>query len=90
VGFIIVAQTDNTQRTAGEVRNILSKAGGSLGGPGSAMFLFSRQGDEYLTILPMEIADPEDQEQLQDLMDTLRDNEDVEDVFCAGIWEGKE
>ncbi len=90
VGMIIVAQTDNTQRTAGEVRAALSKAGGSLGGPGSAMFLFQRQGDEYHVILPMTIEDPEIQEKLQNLIDILREDEDVEDVFCAGEWEGKE
>ncbi len=90
VGIIALAMTDNNQRTAGEVRAIFSKAGGSLGGPGSAMYLFHRQGDEFSIAIPMEIQDPELQEKTQQLMDTLRENEDVEDVFCAGVWEGKE
>jgi YebC/PmpR family DNA-binding regulatory protein len=89
-GMIIVAQTDNTQRTAGEVRSTLSKAGGSLGGPGTAMYLFQRQGDEYQVTIPMAIENPELQEKLQNLIDTLREIEDIEDVFCAGEWEGKE
>ncbi len=90
VGIIIMAQSDNPQRTAGAVRAILSKAGGSLGGPGSAMYLFQRHGDEFQITIPMEVTDLEQQEKLEDLINTLRDNEDVEDVFCAGIWEGKE
>jgi YebC/PmpR family DNA-binding regulatory protein len=90
VGFVIVAQTDNTQRTAGEVRFALSRAGGSLGGPGSVMFLFEHRGDEYIPTIPMEITDPEQQATLQNLIDTLRADQDVEDVFCAGVWEGKE
>lgn len=90
VGMLIIAQTDNNQRTAAEIRNTLSKAGGSLGGPGSAMYLFQRQGEEYQVTIPMIVEDPDHQEKLQDLIDTLRENEDVEDVFCAGEWEGKE
>ncbi len=90
VGLVIVAMTDNNQRTAGEVRNILSRAGGSLGGPGSAMYLFHRLGEEYTVAIPMEIADVQQQEQIQELIDSLREDEDVEDVFCAGVWEGKE
>ncbi len=90
VGVIVVAHSDNPQRTAGEVRAIFSKAGGSLGGPGSAMYLFQRSGEEYQVTIPMQIESAEQQEDLQDLIDTLRDNADVEDVFCAGIWETKE
>ena len=90
VGLIIVAHTDNMQRTAGEVRSTLSKAGGSLGGPGSVMYMFQRQGDEYHVTIPLPVEDPELQERMQDLIDTLRENEDIEDVFCAGVWQNKE
>lgn len=88
-GIIVVAQTDNNQRTAGEVRFLFSRAGGSLGGPGSAMFLFQREGEDYTVKLPIQIDDREMQETLQNLLDDLRSNDDVEDVFCAGVWEGK-
>src|SRR5260221_2417488 len=40
-GLLVVAHTDNNQRTAGEIRFLFSKAGGSLAGPGAAMYLFS-------------------------------------------------
>lgn len=90
VAFVVVAMTDNNQRTAGEIRAIFSKAGGSLGGPGSVMFLFQRQGEEYQVMIPMEILDPELQEKTQALLDILRENEDVEDVFTSGVWAEKE
>lgn len=90
VGLLIVAQTDNNQRTATELRTVLGKAGGSLGGPGSAMYLFQRNGDEFSVAIPMEIADADAQERLTDLIDQLRNNDDVEDVYCAGVWPDQE
>ena len=90
VGFVVVAMTDNHQRTAGEIRAIFSKAGGSLGAPGCSIYLFQRSGEDYLVTIPMEVTDEGVQEQTQALMDTLRESEDVEDVFCAGVWTGKE
>lgn len=90
VGLIIAAVTENKNRTASEIRTILSKAGGSLGSPGSVGYMFSRSGGEYHVTMPMEIADESTQEKLQELMDNLRELDDVEDVYCAGTWEGKE
>lgn len=90
VGLVIYAMSENNQRTAAEVRSILSKAGGSLGGPGSVMFMFNRNGEEFSPTLPMKLEDEDQIEKLTDLMDQLRDNEDVEDVFTAAIWDGKD
>lgn len=90
VGMIIVSVTDNKNRTASEIRTILSKAGGSLGSPGCAGYMFSRVDGEYQTTMPMIIDDPMQQEKLQELMDNLRELDDVEDVYLAGEWEGKE
>lgn len=90
VGILVVAHTDNHQRTAGEIRFIFSRANSSLGAPGSAMYLFTHEGEDYNVAIPMPIDDPQTQTQLQNLIDALRENEDVEDVYCAGVWEGKE
>jgi YebC/PmpR family DNA-binding regulatory protein len=90
VAFIVAAVTDNPNRTSGEMKFIFSRAGGSLGGPGSVSYMFTRdQAGEYSATMPMAIEDAETQEQLQKLIDTLRENEDIEDVYCAGEWEGK-
>lgn len=90
VGMIATAVTDNPNRTSSELKFIFSRAGGSLGSPGSVGYLFGRdtQG-EYISIMPMIITDEAAQEELQKLIDTLRENDDVEDVFCSGEWEGK-
>lgn len=44
VAVVVEALTDNRNRTAGEVRTIFSKAGGSLGETGSVGFMFDRVG----------------------------------------------
>jgi len=40
--------------------------------------------------MPMQITEEKQQEELQEIMDSFREQEDVEDVYCAGEWEGKE
>jgi YebC/PmpR family DNA-binding regulatory protein len=44
VALIIEALTDNRNRTAGEIRTLLSKAGGNLGETNSVSFMFDRKG----------------------------------------------
>src|SRR5687767_3144456 len=44
VAFLVEALTDNRNRTGSEVRNIFSKAGGSLGEPGSVAWQFEKKG----------------------------------------------
>ncbi len=44
IAFIVQALTDNRNRTAGEVRSIFTKAGGSLGETGSISFMFDHIG----------------------------------------------
>ena len=44
VAMLIEALTDNRNRTASEVRHLLSKHGGNLGEPGSVAFLFDKKG----------------------------------------------
>ncbi|SHK37094.1 YebC/PmpR family DNA-binding transcriptional regulator [Rhodothermus profundi] len=44
VAVFIEALTDNTNRTVSEIRHLFTKAGGSLGQPGSVAYLFERKG----------------------------------------------
>jgi len=44
VALLIEAVTDNRNRTGSEVRHILTRAGGSLGEPGSVSYLFDKRG----------------------------------------------
>lgn len=86
VGMIVIAQTDNTQRTSSTVKNAFNKAGGSLGGPGSVMFLFQRSGDEYVPTMPMTLEDQQLINQLESLVEQLGEDDDIEDIFLAATW----
>ncbi|MFA4830610.1 MAG: YebC/PmpR family DNA-binding transcriptional regulator [Patescibacteria group bacterium] len=44
VAILIETITDNTNRTVGELKNVFSKYGGSLGGPGSVRWQFGQLG----------------------------------------------
>jgi YebC/PmpR family DNA-binding regulatory protein len=44
IAYIVEATSDNTNRTAGEVRHIFSKYGASLGTSGSVSYMFERVG----------------------------------------------
>ncbi|PIE04055.1 MAG: YebC/PmpR family DNA-binding transcriptional regulator [Spirochaetales bacterium] len=44
VGLMIDALTDNKNRTAADVRTILSKSGGSLAASGAVSYMFNRKG----------------------------------------------
>ena len=44
VALMIEVMTDNRNRAAGEIRNLLEKGGGNMGASGSVGYLFKRQG----------------------------------------------
>src|SRR5215467_1454144 len=44
VAILVEALTDNRNRTGSEIRHAFSKAGGSLGEPGSVAYLFDKKG----------------------------------------------
>lgn len=44
VAMVIEATTDNKQRTVSQIKNLLDRAGGRLGGPGSVSYLFRQTG----------------------------------------------
>jgi len=80
--MIITALTDNNNRTAPEIRHILSKAGHELGVPGAAMWAFTKTGDGYVPNTPMDLSD-EDGEKLAALIETLEEHDDVQDVYTT-------
>ncbi len=86
ISLLVIAMTDNPQRTSAEIRNILSKAGGSLGSPGSAMYMFTRDGEDYNTLMPIPVTDQALIDKLENLFDELRELDEVEEVVSAGVW----
>lgn len=90
VAMLVVALTDNPNRTASEVKYAFSRGGGSLGGPGSAMYMFKRDQDGgYVCTMPLEV-DETTASQLLDLIDKLRESDDVEDIYLAADIEESE
>jgi len=90
IGIIAVGMTDNVQRTSSQIRTIFSRGGGSLSGPHSVLHMFERRGEEYFPNLPYVISDPELIAQIEELIENLRSNDDIEDVFCVAQWETQE
>lgn len=82
VAMIITCVTDNNNRTAPEIRHIFTKAGLALGNPGSAMWAFTKTADRYTPQNPMELSDA-DGEKLANLIETLEENDDVQDVYTT-------
>lgn len=88
IGLMIVCLTDNRNRTASEIRNILSQAGGSLGAPGSVKYMFERdQEGGYRCTIPLQPQSDQQAQKLEKLIEEVEEQEDVEAVYCvaAGI-----
>ena len=77
VAIIIDCLTDNRQRTAPEVRAVLSKAGGNLGTAGSVAFMFDLKG-----IITIEGTAAQEDEIMNAAVEA--GGEDVE--FDDGLW----
>jgi YebC/PmpR family DNA-binding regulatory protein len=80
--ILITVVTDNNNRTAPEIRNIFTKAGLALGGPGSAAWAFTKTADGYVPQNPMELNDT-DGEKLANLIEALEDQDDVQDIYTT-------
>lgn len=75
VGIMITAVTDNRNRTAGEVKNILDKHDAKLGGPGSVSYM--RNLSPIPTIAPSDT----DRLKVENLLSLLSELDDVVDVW---------
>lgn len=82
VAMIIMAVTDNNNRTAPLIRHAFSKAGLELGTPGSAAWAFTKIDGQQVPNNPMELDD-ETGEKLADFIEKLEDLDDVTTVFTA-------
>jgi len=88
VAVIVVAMTDNPNRTSAEVKFAFSRNGGSLGSPGSAMYMFKRNNDGgYECTMPMSVNESQVINNLNNLVEKLRESEDVEDIYMAAEME---
>lgn len=88
VALVIEGITDSRNRTSNEIKNILSGHSGSLGGPGSTTWAFSKTKDEEGNLIwkpnstmPVEDADKGN---LGALLDELEDHADIQAVYTNG------
>ena len=78
--IIMEGLTDNNNRTANEIKHILTKRGLALAAPGSASWAFKKENDEWVPTSPSPISE-EDGEKLTALIDEIEENDDILDVF---------
>lgn len=78
--IVIEGLTDNKNRTAAEVRHLLSKRGLELAAQGAASWAFAREGNKWVPNVTVAIEES-DGEKLGDLIDELEELEDVQEVF---------
>jgi len=82
VAMLITAVTDNSNRTTPEIKHLLSKLGYQLGGTGSSAWAFTKTQEGYVPNIPVNLSD-EDGEKLGNLIETLEDNDDVQDIYTT-------
>ncbi len=75
VGVIISCVTDNRNRTGSEIRNIMEKSGGSIGGPGSVSYL------KNITPMPLISLAGEELGRVERLLEELDEQDDVVEVW---------
>ncbi|MBI2309449.1 YebC/PmpR family DNA-binding transcriptional regulator [Candidatus Collierbacteria bacterium] len=77
VGIMVIAVTDNPNRTKSEIKSIFETHEGSTGEPGSVAYVFvGNDGAPSYTIL----LSPQDELKIRLLLDALDEQEDVQDV----------
>lgn len=81
IAVMVVTETDNRQRTSAELKYAFDEAGGSLGGPGSAAYLFKRKNGEFEPKVRLPLGDKKAKEKLSNFFDRLRAHEDVVGVY---------
>lgn len=84
VGMIIETLTDNKNRTAPEIRHILTKNGHELGAIGSVSWSFKKEltpeGSEWIPNNTISVSD-KDLDSLEKIVESLEDLDDVQEVF---------
>lgn len=78
--MVIKTLTDNKNRTVGEIKAVLGKFGGKLGGAGSVTWNFEISGSEYKPKNFME-ADEKVKAQYEKLLEALDEQNDVQEIY---------
>lgn len=82
VAMLIQVVTDNTNRSAADVRSTFTKSGLEMGTPGSAAWAFEKKDGTYIPTTPIELDDATG-EKLAEFIEKLEELDDVTDVFTT-------
>jgi YebC/PmpR family DNA-binding regulatory protein len=83
--IIIECLTDNRNRTAAEIKHLLAKQGAVLATPGAAAWAFSKEDSVWKPNPPISISQ-QDLSALQEIVDSLTENDDVQAVFTNAVF----
>jgi len=78
--IVIEALTDSRNRTAQEVKHLLTKNGLALAAPGSALWAFEKSAEGYAPKTTVSLSDA-DNEILMKILQEIDAHDDVEDVY---------
>ncbi|MDE0243685.1 MAG: YebC/PmpR family DNA-binding transcriptional regulator [Candidatus Kaiserbacteria bacterium] len=79
--ILIETLTDNKNRTAAEIRHLLSRHNSTINGAGSASWLFTKESDGSVTASTTVDLNDDDTEKLRLLVTELEDHDDVQQVY---------
>jgi YebC/PmpR family DNA-binding regulatory protein len=78
--ILIETLTDSRNRTAQELRHLISEKGGTMANPGAAAWAFTKNTEGYEPNTAVDLSD-EDTEKLSVLVDALEEYDDVQDIY---------
>ncbi len=81
--LIVECLTDNRNRTANDVKHLLSKNGGSLAAPGSVAFQFDHKGVIRVEKLPKDRRDELELALIDAGAEDIKEEEDETVIYCA-------
>jgi len=101
VAVIIESVTDNKNRAVSQIKSLLEKAGGNLGSPGSASYLFTKKGlilvekkdqaeEQILQLIDLGVDDVEEEENLVEVYSQPDQVEEIRDKIKEAGFKIKE
>ena len=78
--IVIDTLTDSRNRTAQEIKHLLSEQGLALASPGSALWAFEKNAEGYSPKTTVSLTE-EDDEKLMKILEVIDEHDDVENVY---------
>ncbi len=88
IAVIVVVRTNNRARTTAQVKNLYETSGGSLGGPGSAAFLFERSGVDFVPKVRLPLHEETASSKLTSFFNDLRTLPEFMSVYSNADLQG--